>query len=86
MAIALFSTGYFMYIDRPETPNAVVICVIIFNAAFGYRWVYVSHIDFCIVLKLWYSWGPLPWLYPPEVSVLRMTTCGHVIYCCRSCL
>ena len=28
-----------MYIDVPETAKAVVICVIIFNAAFGYRWV-----------------------------------------------
>lgn len=41
-----------MYIDVPETPKAVVFCVIIFNAAFGY------------------SWGPIPWLYPPEVSTM----------------
>lgn len=26
-----------MYINVPQTPNAVVICVIIFNAAFGFR-------------------------------------------------
>lgn len=41
-----------MYIDVPRTANAVVVCVVIFNAAFGY------------------SWGPLPWLYPPEVRSL----------------
>ena len=52
MAIALIMTGWWMYIDVPETPRAVVACVIIFNAAFGY------------------SWGPIPWLYPPEVGAL----------------
>ena len=51
MALSLGLTGWWMYIDVPETPRAVVICVIIFNAAFGY------------------SWGPIPWLYPPEVRV-----------------
>ena len=50
MAVALMMTGWWMYVDIPKTPQAVVICVIIFNAAFGY------------------SWGPIPWLYPPEVS------------------
>ena len=49
MGISLTATGWFMYIDIPQTPNAVVICVIIYNAFFGY------------------SWGPIPWLYPPEV-------------------
>ena len=49
MALALGLTGWWMYIDVPQTPRAVVICVIVFNAAFGY------------------SWGPIPWLYPPEV-------------------
>ena len=37
MGIALAFTGWWMYIDVPMTPNAVVVCVIIFNAAFGYR-------------------------------------------------
>lgn len=37
MAAALVATGWWMYIDVPQTPNAVVLCVIIFNAAFGYR-------------------------------------------------
>ncbi len=50
MGLSLCATGYWLYLDLPATPNAVVVCVIIFNAAFGY------------------SWGPLPWLYPPEVS------------------
>ena len=49
MAFALFATGWWMWIDVPATPQAVVVCVIVFNAAFGY------------------SWGPIPWLYPPEV-------------------
>ncbi|KAF8349784.1 general substrate transporter [Amanita rubescens] len=52
MAAALVATGWWMYIDVPQTPNAVVLCVIIFNAAFGY------------------SWGPIPWLYPPEIMPL----------------
>ena len=51
MAVSLGLTGWWMYIDVAETPRAVVICVIIFNAAFGY------------------SWGPIPWLYPPEVCL-----------------
>ena len=50
MALSPGLTGWWMYIDVAETPRAVVVCVIIFNAAFGY------------------SWGPIPWLYPPEVS------------------
>ncbi|EEB92136.1 hypothetical protein MPER_09402 [Moniliophthora perniciosa FA553] len=37
MAISLGATGWWMYIDVPRTPKAVVICVIIYNAAFGYR-------------------------------------------------
>lgn len=37
MSAALVATGWWMAIDVPNTPNAVVICVIIFNAAFGYR-------------------------------------------------
>ena len=56
VALALGATGWWMYIDVPMTPNAVVACVIIFNAAFGY------------------SWGPIPWLYPPEVRSSLFTT------------
>ena len=58
MCIALCATGYWMYLDVPATPNAVVVCVIIFNAAFGY------------------SWGPLPWLYPPEIMPLSVRAKG----------
>ncbi|KAE9408206.1 general substrate transporter [Gymnopus androsaceus JB14] len=58
MAISLTATGWWMYIDVPRTPNAVVICVIIYNAAFGY------------------SWGPLPWLYPPEIMPLAIRAKG----------
>lgn len=42
MGIALVATGYWMHLDVPATPNAVVACVIIFNAAFGYRFVVFS--------------------------------------------
>jgi hypothetical protein len=38
MGFALFATGYFMYLTASWTPNAVVLSVIVFNAAFGYRW------------------------------------------------
>ncbi|KIK70873.1 hypothetical protein GYMLUDRAFT_32946 [Collybiopsis luxurians FD-317 M1] len=58
MAAALTATGWWMYVDVPRTPNAVVICVIIYNAAFGY------------------SWGPLPWLYPPEIMPLTIRAKG----------
>ncbi|KIK96005.1 hypothetical protein PAXRUDRAFT_826425 [Paxillus rubicundulus Ve08.2h10] len=58
MGIALGFTGWWMYIDVPATPNAVVVCVIVFNAAFGY------------------SWGPIPWLYPPEIMPLTFRSKG----------
>ncbi|KAK2463771.1 hypothetical protein APHAL10511_004209 [Amanita phalloides] len=58
MCLALCATGYWMYLDVSFTPDAVVICVIIFNAAFGY------------------SWGPLPWLYPPEIMPLSVRAKG----------
>jgi hypothetical protein len=43
MAVALSVTGFWIFLDVPWTPNAVVISVIIYNAAFGFR--YVIHID-----------------------------------------
>ncbi|KAI5123777.1 hypothetical protein M0805_000366 [Coniferiporia weirii] len=58
MAVALMMTGWWMYIDVPKTPQAVVVCVIVFNAAFGY------------------SWGPIPWLYPPEIMPLTVRAKG----------
>ncbi|KII93797.1 hypothetical protein PLICRDRAFT_36028 [Plicaturopsis crispa FD-325 SS-3] len=58
MGTALGALGWWMYIDVPQTPNAVVACVIIFNAGFGY------------------SWGPLPWLYPPEIMPLTVRAKG----------
>jgi len=58
MGTALAATGWWMYVDVPQTANAVVVCVIIFNAAFGY------------------SWGPLPWLYPPEIMPLTFRAKG----------
>jgi len=42
MGVALGFTGWWMYIDVPATPRAVVACVIVFNAAFGYRYVVVT--------------------------------------------
>ncbi|BGP35729.1 hypothetical protein JCM10296v2_007581 [Rhodotorula toruloides] len=38
MAVALTLVGFFLYLDAPYTPNAVVGCVIIYNAAFGFSW------------------------------------------------
>ena len=53
MGIALGLTGWWMYIDIPETPQAVVACVIIFNAAFGYRYGFRHAISFLLIpLKL----------------------------------
>ncbi|KAL5534159.1 hypothetical protein ACEPAG_620 [Sanghuangporus baumii] len=57
-AVALAATGWWMWIDVPQTPRAVVACVIVFNAAFGY------------------SWGPIPWLYPPEIMPLNVRAKG----------
>ncbi|KAL9711428.1 hypothetical protein Ac2012v2_005973 [Leucoagaricus gongylophorus] len=58
MSLALFSTGYWIYLNKSWTPDAVVASVIIFNAAFGY------------------SWGPIPWLYPPEILPLSVRAKG----------
>lgn len=38
MSLALFTIGWWLYVDISQTPQAVVICVIIYNAAFGYRY------------------------------------------------
>jgi len=58
MSAALVATGWWMYVDVPRTPQAVVVCVIVFNAFFGY------------------SWGPVPWLYPPEIMPLSVRAKG----------
>ena len=58
MAFALTLTGWWIYIDQAITPNAVVVCVVIYNAAFGM------------------SWGPVPWLYPPEIMPLPFRARG----------
>ncbi|KAF5384794.1 hypothetical protein D9615_001424 [Tricholomella constricta] len=63
MSAALVATGWWMALDIPHTPNAVVICVVIFNAAFGYSVFNVS-------------WGPVPWLYPPEIMPLSVRAKG----------
>ncbi|KAK0526470.1 hypothetical protein OC834_004790 [Tilletia horrida] len=38
MAISLALCGYFLYLDASFTAKAVVGCVIVFNAAFGFSW------------------------------------------------
>ena len=73
MAIALCATGWFMYIDIPQTPKAVVVCVIIYNAFFGYRYVSISRDVIILEIVFFCSWGPIPWLYPPEVCVRSHT-------------
>lgn len=50
MAVALGATGWWMYVEVPDTPKAVVICVIIYNAAFGYRYVSSALWLFCYSL------------------------------------
>ena len=67
MCVALTLTGWWIYIDVPVTPTAVVICVIIFNAAFGY------------------SWGPIPWLYPPEIMPLAFRAKGVSLSTASNC-
>lgn len=77
MAISLTAIGWWMHIDVPRTPTAVVVCVIIYNAAHGYRFVgclYTWSITLHCTDKLGSSWGPLPWLYPPEVRLLPFIT------------
>lgn len=37
MSASLVATGWWMYVDVALTPKAVVVCVILFNAFFGYR-------------------------------------------------
>lgn len=49
MGIALGLTGWWMYIDVPATPQAVVVCVIVFNAAFGYRYEFHHTIRFQLI-------------------------------------
>lgn len=55
---ALTACGYFLYLDKDYTPQAVVGSIIVFNAWFGY------------------SWGPIPWLYPPEIMPLAFRAKG----------
>ena len=38
MAVALSLLGFFLFLDAPYTPVAVVGCVIAYNAAFGASW------------------------------------------------
>ena len=52
MGVALALTGWWMYIDVPETAKAVVICVIVFNAAFGYRCQRFLTVDVLILFTL----------------------------------
>jgi hypothetical protein len=37
MWLALTAIGWFLFVDLKQTPLAVVILVVIYNAAFGYR-------------------------------------------------
>ena len=76
MAIALGATGYFMAIDVPITPRAVVGCVIVYNAFFGYRYSHSSRQGACLLRTDLNSWGPIPWLYPPEIMPLTVRAKG----------
>jgi hypothetical protein len=48
MAIALTATGWWIYIDQAITTNAVVICVVVYNAAFGTSW---GPVPWCVYFK-----------------------------------
>jgi len=76
MAVALGATGYFMAIDVPITPRAVVGCVIVYNAFFGYRYSQSSRQRACLLRNGPNSWGPIPWLYPPEIMPLSVRAKG----------
>ena len=76
MATALGATGYFMAIDVPITPRAVVVCVIIYNAFFGYRYFRSSGGKVRSLRNSPNSWGPIPWLYPPEIMPLTVRAKG----------
>ncbi|OKL57168.1 hypothetical protein UA08_07700 [Talaromyces atroroseus] len=58
MMISLSLMSYFILIDIPATQTLTVICVMVYNAAFGA------------------SWGPIPWLYPPEILPLSIRAKG----------
>lgn len=58
MIIALCAMAYFIFLDIAATPIITVLCVMIYNAAFGA------------------SWGPIPWLYPPEILPLAIRAKG----------
>jgi hypothetical protein len=65
MALSLAATGYFIYLVQPWTPDAVVASVIVFNAAFGYRYdllAYISHqqVALCLHVQL----GPATLVVP----------------------
>lgn len=63
MAFFLCLIGYWMYLDSAFTPTAVVVCVIAYNAAFGYSWGRRDrHIHLTTVARLTSSAGPIPWL------------------------
>ncbi|KAF8074086.1 hypothetical protein FPV67DRAFT_1480679 [Lyophyllum atratum] len=66
MSLALCATGFWMFLDVAWTPNAVVVSVIVYNAAFGY------------------SWGPIPWLYPPEIMPLSVRAKGVSLSTCTN--
>ena len=58
MAVSLALMSLFIYLGVERTPMLVVVCVMVYNAAFGY------------------SWGPVPWLYPPEILPLSIRSKG----------
>ncbi|KAF8328155.1 general substrate transporter [Cantharellus anzutake] len=78
MCIALSATGWWIYVDQLITPKAVVVCVIIFNAAFGYSWGPMC-VAFLFYLGCEHADKEItqsPWLYPPEIMPLTVRAKG----------
>lgn len=63
-----------MFVNVADTPNAVVVCVILFNAAFGYRFVAIGYLS---VESLMSTVGDLFRGYTHPKYVGKSTCYGH---------